>query len=81
MAGSIPDEIGDLQNIELLGVRDGNLNGLIPSSIFNMSTIRQLSLGRNQLSGSLSANIGLGIPNLQLLFIKRNDLSGVIPNL
>ncbi|CAL8167756.1 unnamed protein product [Prunus armeniaca] len=46
-----------------------------------MSTIRQLSLGQNQLSGSLLGNIGLGVPNLQLLFIGRNDLNGVIPSL
>ncbi|PQQ05044.1 LRR receptor-like serine/threonine-protein kinase FLS2 [Prunus yedoensis var. nudiflora] len=38
-------------------------------------------LSRNQLSGILPANIGLGLPNLQQLYIAANDLSGEIPNL
>ncbi|KAL6282475.1 hypothetical protein ACE6H2_013404 [Prunus campanulata] len=50
-------------------------------SIFNISTIRVLSLTFNQLSGSLPANLGLGLPNLQILYIGANDLSGEIPNL
>ncbi|CAL9005302.1 unnamed protein product [Prunus brigantina] len=81
LTGTIPDEIADLQNLEFLSVGDNNLNGLIPPSIFNISTIREMALGQNQLSGSLPANIGLGIPNLQILFILETDLSGVIPNL
>ncbi|PQQ21840.1 receptor kinase-like protein Xa21 isoform X2 [Prunus yedoensis var. nudiflora] len=46
-----------------------------------MSRMRGLSLSSNQLSGSLPTNIGLGLPNLQLLYIAANDLSGVIPKL
>ncbi|KAL6282483.1 hypothetical protein ACE6H2_013412 [Prunus campanulata] len=81
LTGTIPDEMGDLQNLEILTIEQNNLNGLIPSSIFNMSRMRGLSLSSNQLSGSLPANIGLGLPNLQLLYIAANDLSGVIPKL
>nr|XP_028954856.1 probable LRR receptor-like serine/threonine-protein kinase At3g47570 [Malus domestica] len=39
-----------------------------------------LSLVGNQLSGSLPADIGLGIPNLQKIYLGINKLSGVIPN-
>ncbi|XP_021813163.1 receptor kinase-like protein Xa21 [Prunus avium] len=81
LTGTIPDEMGDLQNLEFLSIEQNNLNGLIPSSIFNMSRMRGLPLSLNQLSGSLPANIGLGLPNLQLLYIGATDLSGVIPNL
>ncbi|KAI5331361.1 hypothetical protein L3X38_021487 [Prunus dulcis] len=73
--------MGDLQNLELLSIEQNNLNGLIPSSIFNISKLRALSLTLNKLSGSLPANIGLGVPNLQLLYIGATDVSGVIPNL
>ncbi|ONI10722.1 hypothetical protein PRUPE_4G063600 [Prunus persica] len=81
VAGTIPDEIGDLPNLEFLSLGVNNLNGLIPSSVFNISTMIKLSLSFTQLSGSLPANIGLGLPNLQVLYIGATDLSGVIPNL
>ncbi|XP_020416818.1 receptor kinase-like protein Xa21 isoform X2 [Prunus persica] len=81
LTGTIPDEIGDLQNLEIFTVGDNNLNGLIPSSIFNISTLRVMQLSFNQLSGSLPANIGFGLPNLQILYIADVGLSGVIPNL
>ncbi|XP_021802023.1 probable LRR receptor-like serine/threonine-protein kinase At3g47570 [Prunus avium] len=81
LSGTIPDEIGDLQNLEYFAAGDNNLNGLIPSSIFNISTVKVMVLGLNQLSGSLPAKIGLGIPNLQGLYVPENELSGVIPNL
>ncbi|XP_040365641.1 putative receptor-like protein kinase At3g47110 [Rosa chinensis] len=58
---------------------DNNLNGHIPSSIFNISTITKLYLGINQLSGSLPANIGLGLPNVEQFQVAANHLSGVIP--
>ncbi|CAL9015667.1 unnamed protein product [Prunus brigantina] len=79
--GTIPDEMGDLQNLEVFTIGANNLNGLIPSSIFNISTIRVMSLAFNKLSGRLPTNIGLGVPNLQLLYIEANDLNGEIPNL
>jgi LRR receptor-like serine/threonine-protein kinase FLS2 len=44
-----------------------------------MSTIKIVSLLENQLSGSLPTNIGLGVPNLQKLYLGINKLSGVIP--
>ncbi|KAI5323704.1 hypothetical protein L3X38_032776 [Prunus dulcis] len=56
------------------------LAGTIPWSIFNISTIIVLSLSQNQLSGSLPANLGLGLPNLQILYLSEAGLSGVIPN-
>ncbi|PRQ29197.1 putative non-specific serine/threonine protein kinase [Rosa chinensis] len=65
--------------VGILSRGQNNLNGVIPSSIFNMSTIRIISLVDNQLSGSLPTNIGLGLPDLQKLFLGNNKLTGVIP--
>ncbi|CAL9004653.1 unnamed protein product [Prunus brigantina] len=81
LTGTIPDEISHLLNLEGLSIEQNNLNGLFPSSILNISTMRTLSLSFNQLWGSLPANIGLGLPNLQHLYIAANDLNGEIPNL
>ncbi|ONI10732.1 hypothetical protein PRUPE_4G064400 [Prunus persica] len=80
LTGTIPDEIGALQKLEYLSFADNNLDGPIPSPIFNMSTISTISLAGNWLSGRLPENIGLGVPNLQELYVSWNKLSGVIPN-
>ncbi|PRQ48695.1 putative protein kinase RLK-Pelle-LRR-XII-1 family [Rosa chinensis] len=79
LTGTIPYEIGYLTNLEELVLRDNNLNGHIPPSIFNMSTITTINLGYNKLSGSLPANLGHGLPNLQVFPVGTNHLSGVIP--
>lgn len=81
LIGTIPHEIGDLPNLEHLVLQENNLNGLIPSTIFNMSTIKIISLTVNQLSGGLPVNLGLGLPNIQELYLAGNYiLKGVIPN-
>ncbi|XP_050148383.1 probable leucine-rich repeat receptor-like protein kinase At5g63930 isoform X1 [Malus sylvestris] len=77
---TIPNEIGNLQNLETLTFGDNNLNGLVPATIFNVSMIREIGLSFGRLSGSLPANIGLGVPNLKFLFAASNNFSGGIPN-
>ncbi|PQP96462.1 putative LRR receptor-like serine/threonine-protein kinase [Prunus yedoensis var. nudiflora] len=79
LTGTIPDEIGDLHNLQVYSFGVNNLNGPIPSTIFNMSMITTISLASNQLSGSLPADIDLRLPNLELLYVGMNKLSGVIP--
>ncbi|PQQ03308.1 putative LRR receptor-like serine/threonine-protein kinase [Prunus yedoensis var. nudiflora] len=87
-SSAIPKEIGNLTMLKRYTLTPTismdcdivALAGTIPWSIFNISTIK-FFLALNQLSGSLPANLGLGLPNLQGLYIGVNDLSGVIPNL
>ncbi|KAI5333732.1 hypothetical protein L3X38_023864 [Prunus dulcis] len=74
--GTIPDEIGDLQHLQVFSFGVNNLNGPIPSTIFNMSMLTAISLASNQLLSS----IGLRLPNLELLYVGMNKLSGSIPN-
>ncbi|CAK9173794.1 unnamed protein product [Ilex paraguariensis] len=57
-----------------------SLRGHIPATLFNISTLRVISLVDNYLSGNLPSNIGHGLPNLELLYLGSNTLSGVIPN-
>ncbi|TQE14006.1 hypothetical protein C1H46_000428 [Malus baccata] len=59
-----------------------NLNGVIPSKLFNLSMIRLIGLSSNPLSGSLPTNIGLHAPNLQSLLVDETNLvAGPLPNL
>ncbi|XP_044476877.1 receptor kinase-like protein Xa21 [Mangifera indica] len=79
LAGEIPEEIGNLQNLQQLFLGSNNLSGAIPASIFNLSTAIRISLTGNNLSGYLPSTIGHGVPNLMDLYLGSNELTGTIP--
>ncbi|KAL3377075.1 hypothetical protein AABB24_003474, partial [Solanum stoloniferum] len=57
LQGSIPKEIGNLENLKDLILFENQLTGSIPLSIFNISTLELLGLSGNQLTGSLPVDI------------------------
>ncbi|GFS41765.1 concanavalin A-like lectin protein kinase family protein [Actinidia rufa] len=56
------------------------LSGLIPSNIFNISTLEILDLSTNNLSGYLPSSIGDQLPNIKRMVLGGNKLTGIIPN-
>lgn len=56
--------------------------GLIPSSIFNISSLQVISLGFNKFSAGhhLSSNLFDHLPNLRLIDLSVTQLSGRIPS-
>ncbi|KAI9075420.1 hypothetical protein K1719_042615 [Acacia pycnantha] len=80
LEGSIPKEIGNLQQLKTLSFYQNKLSESIPSEIFNISTLIVLSLQDNSLSGSLPSDFGYGLSNLKILYLWGNKLSGSIPN-
>lgn len=79
MAGEIPEEIGNLQKLEVLGLNYNRLTGPIPASIFNMSSLQLFTSTRTNLSGELAPNLGKGMPNLEALYLGMNNLTGFLP--
>ncbi|RVW79668.1 putative LRR receptor-like serine/threonine-protein kinase [Vitis vinifera] len=77
--GTIPNEIGNLQNLKGINFFRNNFTGLIPLTIFNVSTLERILLEQNFLSGTLPSTLGLLLPNLKILALGVNKLSGVIP--
>ena len=61
-----------------LNLYNNNLNGTIPSSIGNLSSLQILYLDNNQLRGSIPPEIG-NLSNLTYLFLYSNQLTGSIP--
>ncbi|XP_022717336.1 receptor-like protein 12 isoform X1 [Durio zibethinus] len=54
-------------------------SGSIPSSIFNISTLQVIQLGKNNFSGHLSSDMFNHLSELQSLDLSQNQFSGRIP--
>ena len=79
LTGSIPMEIGDLINLEILYLDENQLTGEIPSEIGNLINLSKLNLSYNSLTGSIPTEIG-NLINLERLHLHENQLTGEIPS-
>ncbi|KAG5235185.1 LRR receptor serine/threonine-protein kinase [Salix suchowensis] len=77
--GTIPDGIGNLVSLAVLGLDSNQLGGMIPSSIGKLQNVVYLFLYDNKISGSIPSSVGkmtsLIDANLEL-----NNLHGSIPS-
>jgi len=79
LSGSIPENIGLLENLEILWLYKNSLEGEIPESITNLLKLRSLHLGFNNLSGSIPNAINQ-LSNLTSFELLHNELEGEIPD-
>ncbi|ESR49570.1 protein kinase domain-containing protein [Citrus sinensis] len=56
------------------------LVGVVPTTIFNVSTLKSLHLQSNSLSGRLASSGDVRLPNLEELHLWGNNFSGTIPS-
>ena len=61
-----------------LDLQNNNLNGTLPSSLSNLTELRQLSFYNNSLSGEIPGTIG-DLHKLEYLLLYKNKLTGSIP--
>ncbi|XP_077225755.1 receptor kinase-like protein Xa21 [Tasmannia lanceolata] len=78
ISGNIPSQIGNLINLENLGLYETFITGSIPTSIGMLQNLQQLYLGDNKLSEKIPYNIG-NITRLTTLDLGFNNLQGTIP--
>nr|QAS62420.1 LRR receptor-like serine/threonine-protein kinase [Sedum alfredii] len=78
-AGTLPHEIGSLNELEILYLPVNQFIGEIPFEIFNNTKMTYISLTSNLLTGELPPTMGLNLPNIQTLILTNNSISGTIP--
>ncbi|KAI3450189.1 hypothetical protein Pfo_006854 [Paulownia fortunei] len=71
--GAIPKQVGNMTQLKILYLRENNMKGT------SRTCSGILELSSNHFNGQLPANIGSSLPNLELLFLNNNSLSGSIP--
>ena len=76
--GTIPPELGNLENLQYLSLFINQLNGNIPPELGNLENLQYLSLMDNQLNGSIPPELG-NLASLQYLYLYKNQLNGNIP--
>ena len=76
--GSIPPELGALDDLEVLSLGRNRLTGEIPTELGAMSALERLYLQDNRLTGGIPPELGT-LRRLKRLYMWRNGLTGEIP--
>ena len=71
LSGQIPPELGQLQNLTVLGLYNNKLSGQIPAELGQLQNLIGLGLYNNKLSGQIPAELGQ-LENLEELRLDGN---------
>ena len=78
LTGSIPGELGSLDQLRSLNLCGNQLTGSIPRELGNLANLERLDLCGNRLTGSIPLALG-NLARLRELHLWVNQLSGPIP--
>ena len=76
--GTIPQQLYQNTNMEILSLNNCGLSGSISSKLGEMVNLKELYLWGNNLKGSIPAEIGQ-LPNLRIMSLAKNQLTGTLP--
>ena len=80
LSGTLPEEIGDLDPLEILYLDRNSIGGILPSSMGQLVNLRLLALGENQFTGEVPSSFS-SLSSLEVLQLSDNQLEGLIPDL
>lgn len=78
MVGPIPTELSKLQELKVLDLEFNLFSGTIPV-MRGFSSMNAFRVSNNMLTGSVPEDLMTEMPNLEELWIARNQLTGPIP--
>ena len=78
LIGSIPEELGELDDLAILDLGHNSLTGPLSGHLGALRQLRDLLLNGNALEGLLPPDLG-SVTGLRYLHIGDNKLSGVVP--
>eukprot|EP00565_Helicotheca_tamesis_P004951 CAMPEP_0185741752 /NCGR_PEP_ID=MMETSP1171-20130828/38748_1 /TAXON_ID=374046 /ORGANISM="Helicotheca tamensis, Strain CCMP826" /LENGTH=627 /DNA_ID=CAMNT_0028413737 /DNA_START=41 /DNA_END=1924 /DNA_ORIENTATION=+ len=76
LEGTLPNNIGDLTQLEILSLSNNLLTGTLPMSMSDIQSLRFLMIDDNELSGEVTSVVNL--PNLELVYLEDNFFEGEI---
>ena len=76
--GTIPTQIFQNTNLQILSLNNCGLSGNIPTLIGSLTNLKELYLWGNDLRGSIPSEIGL-LTNLRIVSLAKNQLTGTLP--
>jgi len=77
VAGTIPTELGLLDELRVLGLEQGNTGGKIPSELGRLEKMLFIDLDFNRLTGEIPSEI-YKLTNLETLDLNVNSLTGTL---
>ena len=78
LTGSIPETLGQLNNLQSLRLADNDLTGPIPETLGQLNNLKSLNLAGNDLMGPIPEALGQ-LNSLQSLQLADNELTETIP--
>ncbi|KAF8655748.1 hypothetical protein HU200_060905 [Digitaria exilis] len=79
LTGGIPESLCSLRNLRVLQMYTNRLTGGIPAVLGNSTQLRILSVYRNLLTGEIPGDIGRYSPELNVIEVSENQLTGPLP--
>ena len=79
LTGTIPETLGQLNNLLSIDLMFNRLTGPIPETLGQLNNLRSLNLSVNQLTGTIPEALGQ-LDNLETLALAGNQLTGTIPS-
>jgi hypothetical protein len=80
MTGSLPEALGDLEQLTQLQFTDNQINGPVPARLGGLKQLAVLALGANWIEGTIPAWLA-GLKRLTTLSLCKNEFTGVVPSL
>jgi len=79
VGGSLPTELAQLNDLEVISLEQGTLASTIPAQLGSLSNLRIIDLDFNMLTGRIPESI-YGLTNLEQLDLNSNKLIGTLSN-